>query len=126
MQRQEGIDASNINRRRVADARTGIDRPCVRWPLHALRERLLPSAFAINCLRAIHKWDSGNSVTTCAVPKDSPRKRTNQSCECVVRNGSFLRIEGHLSGTVTNAQWPTPDGPRSELLAEKRPVRMRS
>jgi transposase len=55
---------------------------------HAVFGRTTPN-IAINCLRAIHRFDSANSVTTCAVFLAKPRNRTftKPNCRLMTRNG---------------------------------------
>jgi hypothetical protein len=54
---------------------------------HVLRGRT--AAIAINCRRAIHRFESANSVTTCAVFLANPRKRTfaRRNWRLMTRNG---------------------------------------
>ena len=54
---------------------------------HALRRRT--AAIAINCRLAIHRFDSANSVTTCAVFLANPQKRTfiSPNWRLMTRNG---------------------------------------
>ena len=68
------------------------------WPLHGARRRTCPIV-AINFLLVIHRFDSANSVITCAVFLAKPLNRTfaKPNRRLVTRNGcSILRPNAGL------------------------------
>lgn len=76
---------------------TRVFRPMwARFPPHAVFRRTT-AVIAINCLRAIHRFDRANSVT-CAVFVARPRNRTftSPNCRLITRNGA----------PPSRARWP--------------------
>jgi hypothetical protein len=77
---------------------------------HVVFGRTAPS----NCRRAIHRLDSANSVSSCAVFFYKPLKRTftKPNCRLITRNGcsTFARMLALLCSCFCNLVFARPSG----------------